>query len=157
MSEGGGLRVGTAERTAAMKALDEHLSEGRLGVVEYGDRSATAAGATTVDELRGLFTDLPAPHPVLPGDPPAAAPEPAGPASGAVTTRSNRFMEHAAPRIMGVLPILALALFFVTHEWWWFLMIPAAGALLFGGRHGDRDRERQDREQRRALRDDDDH
>ena len=45
--EGGGrrLRIGTAERNAAMKALDAHLEAGRLGVEEYGERSAKAAGA----------------------------------------------------------------------------------------------------------------
>ncbi len=39
------LRIGNTERTAAMKALDEHLEAGRLGVEEYADRSANAANA----------------------------------------------------------------------------------------------------------------
>ena len=66
---GGGrrLRIGNVERNAAMKALDAHLEAGRLGVEEYGDRSAKAAGATTADELEELFSDLPEPHPALPG------------------------------------------------------------------------------------------
>lgn len=39
MTEGDGadtapLRIGTTERTSAMKALDEHLAAGRLGVDE---------------------------------------------------------------------------------------------------------------------------
>jgi hypothetical protein len=70
MSEGDAsppLRIGNTERTAAMKALDEHLDEGRLGVEEYADRSAVAANATTADELRKLFIDLPPPYPTLPG------------------------------------------------------------------------------------------
>ena len=75
----GRLRIGNAERTAAMKALDAHLEAGRLGVEEYGDRSAAAAGASVVSELEALFTDLPEPHPDLPGSSvaltkPAAAP-----------------------------------------------------------------------------------
>jgi hypothetical protein len=70
--EGGGqIRIGTAERTAAMKALDAHLEAGRLGVEEYGDRSAVAANATHASELAALFTDLPEPHPPLPGAGPA--------------------------------------------------------------------------------------
>jgi hypothetical protein len=62
-------RIGTAERTAAMRALDEHLNAGRLQVEEYADRSAIAANAGTAFELAALFTDLPAPHPELPGVP----------------------------------------------------------------------------------------
>ena len=78
------IRIGTAERDAAMKALDEHLEAGRLDVDEYGERSARASVATTVPELAVLFDDLPAPHPALPGvdDPaahrPLAAAAPAG-------------------------------------------------------------------------------
>ncbi len=41
------LRIGNVERNAAMKALDAHLEAGRLGVDEYGERSAGAAGAAT--------------------------------------------------------------------------------------------------------------
>jgi len=26
--------------------------------------------------------------------------------------------------------------FFTIGGWWWFLLIPAAGAVLYGGRHG---------------------
>jgi hypothetical protein len=56
------LRVGHDERTAAMKALDEHLEAGRLDVAEYSDRSATAGAAVYRDELDALFRDLPEPH-----------------------------------------------------------------------------------------------
>jgi hypothetical protein len=56
------LRVGHDERTAAMKALDEHLEAGRLDVTTYSDRSATAGAAVYRDELDALFTDLPEPH-----------------------------------------------------------------------------------------------
>src|SRR5919112_1100620 len=65
--QGPPLRIGTAERTAAMKALDEHLAAGRLEIEEYGERSARAANAVTAPELAALFDDLPAPHPELPG------------------------------------------------------------------------------------------
>jgi len=154
--EGGGrrLRIGTAERNAAMKALDAHLEAGRLGVEEYGERSAKAAGATTADELDELFADLPEPHPVLPGTggPPAsvAAAAPVVRDEGAVAQRPSGFLDGAAPRIMAVMPFVALALFFTIGGWWWFLLIPAAGAVLYGGRrghgdwHGDR-RARRDR------------
>ena len=80
------IRIGTAERDAAMKALDAHLEAGRLDVDEYGERSARASVATTAPELAELFDDLPAPHPVLPGvvGPvlPAVAPPPTRPSAG---------------------------------------------------------------------------
>jgi Domain of unknown function (DUF1707) len=152
MTEGGGLRVGNTERTAAMKALDEHLSEGRLEIEEYGDRSATAASATTADELRALFTDLPQPHPVLPGDAPALPPTAALPVlsgGGAeVAQRPSGALETWAPRIAAITPILAFAIFAATgfHAWWIFFLIPVVGGLAYGGRdHDDRDRARDGR------------
>jgi hypothetical protein len=135
----GRLRIGNDERNAAMKALDAHLEAGRLGVEEYGERSAVAAGATTAGELKALFDDLPAPHPALPGSAPAPVAATATPAvrhDGAVAERPKGFLDVAAPRIMAVMPFVALALFFTVGGWWWFLLIPAAGALLFGGRQG---------------------
>jgi hypothetical protein len=158
MTEGDGaadavpLRIGTTERTAAMKALDEHLAAGRLGVEEYADRSAVAAGATVASELRALFTDLPAPHPDLGGRlpvdlmKPAAAP--AVRSDGTVATRGQHFLETWGGRVVAITPIVALALFFVTGHWWFFLLIPAVGALVYGGHHerdDDRDQRRRDR------------
>jgi hypothetical protein len=141
------LRIGNVERNAAMKALDAHLEAGRLSVEEYGERSAKAAGATTATELEDLFTDLPAPHPPLPGSAPAPVAAGAVPAvrdEGAVAQRPSGFLDVAAPRIMAVMPFLALALFFTVGGWWWFLLIPAAGAVLYGGRHGHGDRRDRD-------------
>lgn len=134
--EGSGrrLRIGNVERNAAMKALDAHLEAGRLDVEEYGERSAAAAGATVASELQALFTDLPEPHPALPGSAPAAA-APAVRHENTVAERPSGFLDTAAPRIMAVMPFVALALFFTVGGWWWFLLIPAAGALLYGGKH----------------------
>src|SRR5690242_9534855 len=115
-----------------MKALDEHLAAGRLEVEEYGDRSARAANATTAPELAALFDDLPAPHPSLPGvvDPlPAVAP-PAPPA-----VREPGGLEVWGPRLLALTPIVAVALFLLTHTWVWFLLIPAAGALFRSQQH----------------------
>jgi hypothetical protein len=154
MTEGNGaadevpLRIGNSERSAAMKALDEHLAAGRLGVEEYADRSAAAAAATVASELRALFTDLPAPHPDLGGSPgvdmvkPAAA-APVPPGDGTVATRARNVLDTWGGRVVAITPIVALALFLVTHQWWFFLLIPAVGALVYGGH--DRDRRRRDR------------
>ena len=143
------LRIGTAERTAAMKALDEHLAAGRLGVEEYANRSAVAANATVVSELEGLFTDLPAPHPDLPGTDlvPPTKPVPAVAESGTLATRAGGILETWGGRVVAVTPIVALALFLITGQWWFFLLIPAVGALVYGGHHDhdDRDKRRRDR------------
>lgn len=160
MSEGtgGSMRIGTSERNSAMKALDAHLEAGRLGVEEYGERSAKAANATVASDLTELFTDLPAPHPAiagtapLPAVPPPTAALPVVPGTGAVANRGGAFLDVAAPRIMAVVPFVALALFFTVGGWWWFLLIPAAGALLYGSRHDGADRSRDERRQDRRDR-----
>jgi hypothetical protein len=64
-----GLRVGDADRNAALDALGEHLAAGRLDVDEFGDRSARAAVAVYRADVEALFGDLPAPHPPLPRSP----------------------------------------------------------------------------------------
>jgi hypothetical protein len=130
--DGPPLRIGTAERNAAMKALDEHLAAGRLGVEEYGERSAQAANATTAPELAALFTDLPAPHPKLPG---VVAPSEPGVASPAVRSRDG--LPVWGPRLMAVLPIVAVGLFLLTRSWVFFLLIPAGAALLGAWRRSD--------------------
>jgi hypothetical protein len=120
------VRIGTAERTAAMKALDEHLGAGRLEIEEYGERSARAANAITAPELAVLFDDLPAPHPPLPGvigPPVAAAPVPP-------VRREPSTLEVWGPRLMAVTPIVALGLFLILHTWVVFLLIPVMGAVL---------------------------
>ncbi|GAA4549443.1 DUF1707 domain-containing protein [Pseudonocardia xishanensis] len=137
---GEGIRIGTAERESAAKALNAHLEAGRLGVEEYADRSATAANAVTAQDIAALFTDLPAPHPDLPGQQPARS------AQSAVSPRPaaepERRFSGAAARIAAAGPILAVVLFFVLSAahvpmaWLAFLLIPLIGALGFS-----RDRE----------------
>jgi hypothetical protein len=126
-----GIRIGTAERNAAMKALDEHLAAGRLQVEEYGERSAIAANAITAPELAALFDDLPAPHPELPG-------VPAWPATAASTVPATRAeptgLQVWGPRLLVLTPLLAVALFLLTRQWVFFLLIPAVG-MAFGPRH----------------------
>jgi hypothetical protein len=155
------LRIGTAERTAAMKALDEHLAAGRLGVEEYADRSAVAANAVVASELAELFTDLPEPHPKLPGTAstaPLTAPLPVVPPPGEVATQRGGFLDGWGPRLVSVTPFLAVALFLITRQWYFFLLIPAMGALVYGGGVGhkdddrDRDERRRERNQRRRDR-----
>ena len=129
------IRIGTAERDAAMKALDAHLEAGRLDVDEYGERSAQASVATTAPELAELFDDLPAPHPVLPGIAgpllPVVAPPPTPP-----VRQEPSGLQVWGPRLMAVTPFLALGLFLLTKTWVVFLLIPVIAVLLGSQQRG---------------------
>lgn len=157
---GGSMRIGTNERNSAMKALDAHLEAGRLGVEEYGERSAKAASASVASELTELFTDLPGPHPEiagtspLPAVPPPTALLPVIGPSGALAERPRSAIETWGPRVAGITPLLAFAIFAATgfQFWWVFLLIPVVGGLAYGtrgGRNYDDDRARDERRQDR--------
>jgi hypothetical protein len=79
----GDLRVSDAERDAALAELSEHFQAGRLTQEEFDERSGRALSARTGNDLRELFTDLPAPGEPT-GPPVSAAPKaavaPPGPA-----------------------------------------------------------------------------
>lgn len=53
------LRIGSAEREAAARALGEHYAQGRLDQQEYEERTTAAYAARTSDDLVPLFEDLP--------------------------------------------------------------------------------------------------
>jgi TM2 domain-containing membrane protein YozV len=79
MTDSDSLRIGTAEREAAVRILSDHLSEGRLTLEEYEERMAVALEARTQADLKPLFTDLPPPHPAFMAAPPPMLPPPVGP------------------------------------------------------------------------------
>ena len=54
------LRIGDAEREAAVVALGEHYAAGRLSKDEFDERTAVALTAPTLSALAPLFVDLPA-------------------------------------------------------------------------------------------------
>ena len=56
------LRIGDAEREAAVTALGEHYAAGRLTKEEYDERAAVAWTAKTNSALWPLFADLPRPQ-----------------------------------------------------------------------------------------------
>jgi hypothetical protein len=62
----GGVRIG--DRQAALRALAEHFAEGRLTVAELDQRKQRVDAATTTTELKAVFEDLPAPHPMFAED-----------------------------------------------------------------------------------------
>jgi hypothetical protein len=124
------IRIGNAERDAAMKALDEHLSAGRLDLDEYGERYAKATVARTQSDLSALFVDLPTVQ--------AATSAPVPPRReryrGYETRRYDARRYGAA--FAGVSPFVALGLFLATGMWFWFLLIPISARLVYAGRRG---------------------
>lgn len=67
--QGPELRIGDAEREAAIAALGEHYAAGRLTQEEYDERSAHAYAARTRSALWPLFADLPRVEPQRPATP----------------------------------------------------------------------------------------
>ncbi|UFS95633.1 DUF1707 SHOCT-like domain-containing protein [Nocardia huaxiensis] len=134
MAELPDIRIGTAEREDAMKRLSDHFAAGRLSVAEFDERSGVVAAAVTRGDLAEVFTDLP--EPVV-----------EKPVSLVKERRPFRVPQRFAPLV----PIIAVLLFFVTHQWLVFLLIPVAFILLFGGGPGSPgDRRRSRRERRRG-------
>ncbi|WP_067698411.1 DUF1707 SHOCT-like domain-containing protein [Nocardia jejuensis] len=136
MAEPPDIRIGTQEREDALKRLSDHFAAGRLSVAEFDERSGIVAAAVVRGDLERVFTDLP--EPVI------AKPVPA--------KQESRFGSNWPARVMPVVPILAVILFFVFHQWWVFLLIPLAGALLVGESGRDRRGDRRDRRDRRRER-----
>ena len=141
-------RVGTAERQAAVEALNENYHAGRLDPAEHEKRTTAAHAAVTRGDLDALFTDLPGG--AAPSSPGSSVPAPAydpgpverPPQNDAGFVSEGSWVAQHRSALMSVTPFVALILFFVTKQWWWFLLIPAAGAFLYAG--GD-DRRRRDR------------
>lgn len=48
-----------------------------------------------------------------------------------------RLSRRARNTIMGLAPLVALVLFFLTRSWMWFLLVPVVGVLVYGA-DGDR-------------------
>lgn len=70
------VRIGDTEREAAIAALGEHFTAGRIDKDEYDERTAVAWTARTPGALVPLFADLPEPHDAAPkaGDGASGAP-----------------------------------------------------------------------------------
>jgi hypothetical protein len=93
--------------------------------------------ARTVGDIHALFVDLPAPHPMLPGDRPAAV-APQGRPAAVVPTGDGDLQASADGRsrlqkLVGAAAaasgVIALILFLATGLWWWFLLIPLISSI----------------------------
>ena len=70
------IRIGTAEREQAVKALGDHFAQGRLNPQEFEERMTAAYAARTETDLDRLFDDLPRPEPPAPPQTGALYPTP---------------------------------------------------------------------------------
>jgi hypothetical protein len=107
------IRIGDDERAAAMQALDEHLSAGRLEPDEYGDRVAKVSVARTREDLEVLFVDLPEPH-SLSGAQPAAirhAPPPRRHEPSDADRDDRVFGGRAGAVVVALAPIIAVIVY----------------------------------------------
>jgi Flp pilus assembly protein TadB len=79
------LWVDSADRKVAVRALDEHRAEEHLTDDEHERRRDLAKQAQTRGDLRALFADLPAPHPLI-GEPDAVGTARSGSGVGLLLT-----------------------------------------------------------------------
>jgi hypothetical protein len=79
------LWVDSADRKVALRALEEHRAEEHLTDDEHERRRDLAKQAQTRGDLRALFADLPAPHPLI-GEPVAVGAAGSGSGAGLLLT-----------------------------------------------------------------------
>lgn len=114
-------RIGDAERDAAVEALREHMSVGRLSLEEFDERMNRVLEAKTQADLASQFYDLPggAPHGEL---------VPFADEQARKRVAANRKSSNALDtmRIGGTILIWLAFLFgwFVLGVPWWLFWIP---------------------------------
>jgi len=72
------MRIGDAEREAAVRELGEHYAAGRLDAGEYEERTTAAYSARTAEDLAPVFVDLPHEQPTVAIPPQATVAVPMG-------------------------------------------------------------------------------
>jgi hypothetical protein len=115
------LRIGDAERDAAVAALGEHFAAGRLDAQEYDERTSAAWAARSAGALVPLFEDLPAPHP---------RPAPGGP-------QPRQDAAASRPRIAAILMVALLVSLIVVTPIPWFAAAILAWVWCVRAGHGD--------------------
>ncbi|HET9142764.1 DUF1707 domain-containing protein [Actinophytocola sp.] len=125
------IRIGDAEREDAIRKLGEHMSDGRLGVDEYGDRTARVATAKTRGELLDLFNDLPDPRPAFKQSIAPTQPR------WAVRRDERTVGERIWAAMVPLSAILALVLFLAVFRVWFVFLIPAVVAVAGGAIYGE--------------------
>jgi Domain of unknown function (DUF1707) len=115
------MRASDQDRTEAVLALTDHVTDGRLDSDEFEARVSAAYAATYLHELDPLFVDLPyaAPRPVVPTG-----------TTGRDVARRDRFAgRRPVFALLLVLAILASIAVATGHLW---LLIPVAWFAVVG-------------------------
>jgi uncharacterized protein DUF1707 len=113
------IRIGDAEREAAVSALGEHYAAGRLTKEEYDERAEQAFAARTRSQLLPLFADLPRPQGSF-----AATGGPTRPAPGHAPRGPVRHGWWFGARLVPVLLVVGV-LVVLTHLPWFLLLLVA--------------------------------
>ncbi len=124
------IRIGDAEREAAITALGEHFAAGRLTKEEYDERAEQAWAARTSSALLPLFADLPRPQ----------APRPAAPTRSAPRGPSRSHQGWWAGAWMMPLLLVVIGLVVLTHLPVFLLVVVAWLCFARMGRHWSRAR-----------------
>jgi Domain of unknown function (DUF1707) len=119
------LRIGDAEREAAISSLSSHFAEGRLTQVEHEERMALALNARTGRDLDVLFADLP-----RRGDDTPATRANQRPSRGLRIERLLQPLFTGALLVVGIFVILNLLPFIAL-----VVLVIVASRLLFGMRY----------------------
>ena len=132
-SPGSNVRIGDADREAAVHALGEHYAAGRLTREEYDERADRAFAARTVADVSGLFRDLPAPRPIASGPRRAAA--------AVAAARPAAWPSYRPPARRARIPFVPLLLLLIglamlLHAPWLVFLVLGARWLTRARRHG---------------------
>ena len=123
-------RIGDSDRAAAMAALQQHLTAGRIELGEFDDRSEIVARARTRADVAPVFADLPEPHALSTGARPAE--RPVAPIRRRGPRNEDPLFGRFGEVLVALSPFIALGFFLVFRVWWVWLLIPAAGAVVYG-------------------------
>jgi Domain of unknown function (DUF1707) len=137
------IRVSDSEREDALGKLGEHMSEGRLDIDEFGERSAKVTSAKTRGELLDIFGDLPEPRPAFgrPAPPPAPVPVP-----------GMSFGQRAVPVLVGVVAAIMLLGMTMASRFPFILLLPFVIFALSGARWRRQDQRWRDAQRHRHHR-----
>jgi hypothetical protein len=122
----GNIRVSDTEREDALGKLGQHMSEGRLDIEEYGERTAKVATAKTRADVLALFDDLPEPRPAFGQPGPPATREP----------RKAQLGRQLTPVVPVLAIVLLIGLTVVLKVPFFFFMLPVIFFFAQSGRWG---------------------
>ncbi|OLF05946.1 DUF1707 SHOCT-like domain-containing protein [Actinophytocola xanthii] len=122
----GNIRVSDTEREDALGKLGQHMSEGRLDIEEYGERTAKVATAKTRADVLALFDDLPEPRPAFGQPNPPAV----------VRPRRAQVSRQLTPLVPVLGIVLLIGLTIVLKVPFFFFMLPFIFFMVQSGRWG---------------------